>query len=92
MISLPLYLSAGGGKMSVIPLGYDTTANTMIFACVVLALDEALQNRVIEELDRICSDAAAEGREELSYTHDFPKFQYMVAFLVIRFLPPTSPI
>lgn len=71
-------------------IGYDTTANTIIFACVTLALDEDLQEQVIGEVDKIFKEAAAEGREELSYTHDFPKFKYMLAFMVSLFFPQAS--
>lgn len=78
--------------MTLSSTGYDTTANAIIFSCITLALDDEIQNRVLEELDRIYNEAAAEGREELSYTHDFPKFHYMLAFLVshpyhLPFLP-----
>ena len=74
--------------MTLSSTGYDTTANTIIFSYVTLALDDEIQNRVLEELDRIYNEATAEGRGELSYIHDFPKFQYILAFLVSH---PFSP-
>jgi cytochrome P450 len=64
--------------------GYDTTANTMIFCSMILALYPDIQNRLIEEVDRIWAEAAREGRSELSHTHDMPKFRYMIAFMVRR--------
>lgn len=41
-----------------------------------------MQDKVIEEIDAIYARAAEEGRTELSYTHDFPRFRYVLAFMV----------
>lgn len=54
----------------------------------MLALDEDLQEQVIKEADKVFEEAAAEGRDQLSYTYDFPKFKYMLAFMVSVFLRP----
>lgn len=37
---------------------------------------------MLKEIDAIYAQAAQEGRSELSYTHDFPRFRYVVAFMV----------
>lgn len=44
---------------------------------------------MIEEIDRVYGQVSAEGRTELSYSKDFPKFRYLLAFLV-RFLTSFS--
>ncbi|KAF1958989.1 cytochrome P450 [Byssothecium circinans] len=74
--------------------GYDTTANTMLFCCITLALYPAIQDRVIEEVDRIWTEAERDGRLELSSVHDMPKFRYLIAFMyeVMRVFPIVLPI
>lgn len=62
--------------------GYDTTANTVLFSTLVLILHPELQDRVLEEIDSVYARAEAEGRSELSYSNDFPRFRYLVAFMV----------
>jgi cytochrome P450 len=63
-------------------LGYETTANTVLFSTLVLILHSDLQDRVLEEIDALYARAEKEGRSELSYTHDYPRFRYLVAFMV----------
>ncbi|KAK1772873.1 cytochrome P450 [Phialemonium atrogriseum] len=74
--------------------GYDTTANTMWFCCIVLSLYSDIQERIFEEVDRICEEAERAGRSELSFTDDFPKFRYLVAFMyeVMRVFPIVLPV
>ena len=62
--------------------GYDTTANTIIFSCVALALFENVQQELLNELDQVVEFSQSQGRTELSYTEDFPRFRYMLAFMV----------
>lgn len=62
--------------------GYDTTANTLLFSVIMLAIKQDLQDRMIEEIDRIYEEAAREGRKELDYVEDLPKFRYTLAFMV----------
>ena len=62
--------------------GYDTTANTIIFSSINLAIHSNVQDRIIEEIDYIYKEAEKAGRAELSYTEDFPKFRYLLAFMV----------
>jgi cytochrome P450 len=66
-------------------LGYDTTANTTLFTTLILMLHKDLQDRVIEEIDAVYAQANKQGRTELSYTEDFPRFRYLVAFMVYLF-------
>lgn len=68
--------------------GYDTTANTIIFSTITLALYDRVQNRLIEEVDRIYNEAEKEGRDELTFTDDLPKFRYLLAFMVRQILYP----
>ncbi|KAF3760421.1 hypothetical protein M406DRAFT_13424, partial [Cryphonectria parasitica EP155] len=69
--------------------GYDTTANTVLFSSLILMLNQKLQDRVLEEIDAVYARAEQEGRSELSYTQDFPRFRYLVAFMyeVMRVFP-----
>lgn len=62
--------------------GYDTTANTIIFCCITLALYPAIQDRLVDEIDRVWTEAEEAGRSELSLVHDMPKFRYLIAFMV----------
>jgi cytochrome P450 len=68
--------------LTILQAGYDTTANTIIFSCVAMALFEDTQERVIEELDQVLRYSRSCGRDSLSYTEDFPRFRYLLAFLV----------
>ena len=61
--------------------GYDTTANTIIFCTIVLALYPQVQDRLIQEIDRVYDEANKAGRE-LSYKDDLSKFRYTLAFMV----------
>lgn len=62
--------------------GCDTTANTIIFSSINSALHSNVQDRIIEDIDHIYEEAEKAGREELSYTEDFPKFRYLLVFTV----------
>lgn len=62
--------------------GYDATANTIIFYRVALALFEDVQQDLLDELDQVIQFSEAQGRKELSYTEDFPRFRYMLEFMV----------
>lgn len=64
--------------------GYDTTANTILFCSITLALYDRIQDKLIEEIDMVWTEAQRAGRKELSYTEDLPKFRYTLAFMVRR--------
>ncbi|KAF9894899.1 hypothetical protein FE257_004521 [Aspergillus nanangensis] len=74
--------------------GYDTTANTILFSSIVLAMYDDIQDEIIAEVRRITQEAEAAGRSELSYTEDLPKFRYLLAFMyeVMRVFPIVIPI
>ena len=67
-------------------LGYDTTANSIIYGAITLALYDKIQDQMVEEVDRIYKEAEQEGRTELDYVEDYPKFRYVVAFMVCALL------
>ena len=57
--------------------GYDTTANTLSYACQQMALNPAIQDRLAEEID-----AVVEKGEELTYEKIFQRgFPYMDAVI-----------
>lgn len=62
--------------------GYDTTANTILFCTITLALYPSIQDKVINEIDNVWTEAEMAGRTELSLAHDMPKFRYLIAFMV----------
>lgn len=64
--------------------GYDSTANVIIYSALSLALNGSVQDKMIDEIDRVYSEAAQAGRSELSYSEDLPKFRYVLAFMVSR--------
>lgn len=67
--------------------GYETTANALAYALISLALWPGVQGRVAAEIERVYQKAAAEGREELDYTSDFPELEYTYGFMVSRTIP-----
>lgn len=69
--------------------GYETTANAMTYGFITLALRQDLQDKLIEEIDGVYAEAAAQGRTSLNYTDDFEKFQYTYGFMyeVFRLYP-----
>jgi cytochrome P450 len=62
--------------------GYDTTANTMIYTCVVLAIYKDIQDKAREEVDNIYGGTSGSDDQELSYSRHFHNFRYLVAVMV----------
>ncbi|KAK3324444.1 putative cytochrome P450 oxidoreductase [Cercophora scortea] len=69
--------------------GYETTANSIYYGLLALAAWPEVQTKVIEEIDRVYEEAAAEGRSALTYRDDFPKLEYTFGFMyeVFRLYP-----
>ncbi|KAM4067577.1 cytochrome p450 [Hirsutella rhossiliensis] len=65
--------------------GYETTANAIVYALVVLALRPDIQAKVVEEVDRVYAEAAADGRSALTYKDDFAKLAYSYGFMYETF-------
>ncbi|KAL2822606.1 cytochrome P450 [Aspergillus granulosus] len=87
-------LEVKGNVFMFLLAGYDTTANTILYSIIVLALNGPVQDAVIAEIRRVYREAAAAGRSELSYDEDLPKFRYLLAFMheVMRVFPIVIPI
>lgn len=68
-------------------LGYETTANAILYGLIALALHPEIQDKVIVEIDSVYASAASDGRAELSYTQDFEKLQYTYGFMVGSLAP-----
>ena len=62
--------------------GYETTANSILYGLICLALYPDIQEVVIAEVDRVHKEAAEQGRSELTYTEDFDKLEYTYGFMV----------
>lgn len=54
----------------------------MLFCSITLALYDNIQDKLIEEIDSVWTEAQAAGRKELSYIEDLPNFRYTLAFMV----------
>ena len=68
--------------------GYETTANSIVYGLICLALYPDIQENVIAEIDLVCTQAAEQGRQELTYAEDFDKFTYTYGFMVAPPCPP----
>lgn len=68
-------------------IGYETTANTIIYSCIVLALHPDLQARACEEVDAIYRQLDQVDNGDLSYPTHFHKFRYLLALMVRYSLP-----
>ena len=54
----------------------------MIYSCIVLALYQDIQTKAREEVDAIYAQLSEADHGELSYSAHYPKFRYLVAFMV----------
>ncbi len=70
--------------------GYETTANSILYGLICLALHSDIQDNVVAEVDRIHVQAAEQGRSELTYADDFDKFEYTYGFMVRCIATPSS--
>jgi len=57
--------------------GFDTTANTMAYALMHLAIQPELQNWLYEEISKVCPETS-----EMNYADTFPKLRRCLAFMV----------
>lgn len=62
--------------------GTETSAHTMLYCLITLALYPQFHDRITNEIDRVYHEARAEGRTELTYTSDFQKLEYTFCFVV----------
>ncbi|KAI0538756.1 cytochrome P450 [Xylaria digitata] len=74
--------------------GYDTTANTIIYACVILALYPNIQSKVLDEINGFYKEERAGGAPNKSSSEYLAKFQYLLAFMheILRVFPVIIPI
>lgn len=61
--------------------GSGTTADTMHFAMILLALNQGVQNWVLEELDSV-TEEEEEEEGDLSYARSFPKLARILCVMV----------
>ncbi|POS72417.1 hypothetical protein DHEL01_v209186 [Diaporthe helianthi] len=74
--------------------GYDTTANTMIYTCMVLAIYQDIQDKARQEVDSIYARISGSDHQELSYSKHFHDLRYLLAVMyeVMRVFPTVLPI
>ncbi|KAJ7458769.1 cytochrome P450 [Mycena galericulata] len=72
--------------------GHETSANTLHYALILLALHPPVQARVLAEVDALHARAGAEGRGELEYERDFAGVRWIFAVMneTLRVYPPTG--
>lgn len=75
----PLYLYKASVETFV---GYETTANAIVYGLITLALRPDIQANVMREIDSVLDEAKSQGRQELSYKEDFDKLEYTYGFMV----------
>lgn len=61
--------------------GYDTTANTIIYACIILALYPGIQRKILDEVRRFHKVEASEVAKKTSSEY-LAMFPYLLAFMV----------
>ncbi|KAI1309757.1 cytochrome P450 [Xylaria venustula] len=73
--------------------GYDTTANTIIYACIVLSLYPDIQSKVLEEV-RQFHKGGLSGSPDRSSSEYLAMFPYLLAFMheILRVFPVIIPI
>ncbi|KAJ7248888.1 cytochrome P450 [Mycena haematopus] len=72
--------------------GHETTANTLHYALLSLALNPDVQDALLNEIDSIYERALREGRTELSYEKDFSRSRWAFAIMyeTTRVYTPTG--
>ncbi|KAK5631625.1 hypothetical protein RRF57_007339 [Xylaria bambusicola] len=73
--------------------GYDTTANTIIYACVILALYPNIQSAIVDEVREFYKLGDTEATEKSSSEH-LAMFPYLLGFMheILRVFPVIIPI
>ncbi|KAF7326953.1 Cytochrome P450 [Mycena venus] len=74
--------------------GHETTANTLHYALLCLALHHDIQDMLLSEIDSIYERALKEGRTELDYEKDFSSARWAFATMyeTTRVYTPTGMI
>ncbi|KAH8894582.1 putative cytochrome P450 oxidoreductase [Thozetella sp. PMI_491] len=69
--------------------GYESSANSIYYGLLCMALYPEIQKTAIEEIDAVYASALRNGFNELSYGEHFPKLEYLYAFMyeVFRLYP-----
>ncbi|KAJ7022565.1 cytochrome P450 [Mycena alexandri] len=72
--------------------GHETTANTLHYALLCLALHPDIQDLLLKEIDSIYDRALSEGRTELDYDKDFSRARWAFATMyeTTRVYTPTG--
>ncbi|KAI8931177.1 hypothetical protein NX059_011529 [Plenodomus lindquistii] len=65
--------------------GYETTANSIAYGMIALALNPALQHKLRGSIEHVWSQAGSQGRTHLSYQEDFAKLRYLHGFMYETF-------
>jgi cytochrome P450 len=66
--------------------GYDTTANTLIYACIMLALYPHIQDKVLEEVREFHNNIGSSDASSRTSSEYLAMFPYLTGFMVRRLL------
>ncbi|KAI0474771.1 cytochrome P450 [Xylaria cf. heliscus] len=74
--------------------GYDTTANTIIYACIILALRPDIQRKVISEIGEFHEREEATDTPNRTSSENLALFPYLLGFMyeIMRVFPIIIPI
>ncbi|TGJ85111.1 hypothetical protein E0Z10_g3634 [Xylaria hypoxylon] len=74
--------------------GYDTTANTIIYACIILALYPDIQSKVLDEITEFYKGEGTGDILSKSSSEYLAMFPYLLAFMheILRVFPVIIPI
>ncbi|KAI1744494.1 cytochrome P450 [Xylaria scruposa] len=74
--------------------GYDTTANTIIYACIILSLYPDIQDRVLSEIEQYHRHSHETDVSGESISQQLAKFPYLLALMyeILRVFPVIRPI
>ncbi|KAI0543521.1 cytochrome P450 [Xylaria curta] len=69
--------------------GYDTTANTIIYACIILSLYPDIQDRVLSEIEQYYKHSHKTDPSGESISQQLMKFPYLLALMydILRVFP-----
>ncbi|KAI0109095.1 cytochrome P450 [Nemania sp. FL0031] len=74
--------------------GYDTTANTIIYSCIILALYPEIQSKILDEVRQFHETERVSDTSERTSSEYLATFPYLLAFMyeIMRVFPIIIPV